>query len=104
VIQFPIIIQSRDAAVEVLPESSGAVLLQGNIKQHFSHATASGRCGEVHFSFITRYGFALRWAAEWMSRLLAGGSLPQSLRSSSGAPAGGVLNELSMQGMALKYS
>jgi len=29
---------------------------------------------------------------------------PQSLRSSLGAPAGGVLVELSMQGMALRYS
>jgi hypothetical protein len=104
VIQFPIIIQGRHAAVEVLPESSGDGWLQRNIKQHFSDATASRRCEEVHPSFITRYGFALRRAAEWMSWLLAGGSLPQSLRSSSGAPAGGVLNELSMQGMALKYS
>jgi hypothetical protein len=30
--------------------------------------------------------------------------LPQSLRSSFGAPAGGVLTVLSMQGIALRYS
>ena len=33
-----------------------------------------------------------------------GGPLPQSLRSSLGAPAGGVLHVMSMQGIALRYS
>lgn len=28
--------------------------------QHFSQASAGRRCSEVHFSFRTRYGFALR--------------------------------------------
>ena len=56
------------------------------------------------FFIRTRYGFGLRRAAEWLSWLPICGSPPQSLRSSSGAPAGGVLNVLSMQGIALKYS
>jgi hypothetical protein len=49
---------------------------------------------------MTRYGFELRRAAEW----LTWESSPQSLRSSLGAPAGGGLDALSMQGMALRYS
>ncbi len=59
---------------------------------------------KVFFDSISRYGFALRRAAEGLSWLLTCGSLPQSLRSSLGAPAGGVLNVLSMQGIALRYS
>jgi hypothetical protein len=51
------------------------------------------------------YGFALRRAREGASWLAGFGSpLPQLLRSSLGAPAGGVLVVLSMQGIALRYS
>lgn len=39
---------------------------------------------------------ALSWATAWAS--------PQSLRSSLGAPRGGVLVVLSIQGIALRYS
>lgn len=51
----------------------------------------------------SRYGLGIRRAREGACWLPGFGS-PQLLRSSLGAPAGGVLVVLSMQGIALKYS
>ena len=60
---------------------------------------ASSKPKDYKFEFVIQIS-----QQRWFTHSLCRTYLPQSLRSSSGAPAGGVLTLLSMQGIALRYS
>ena len=85
-----------------IPEVVATDGQQAHFLRSYGKSAALKRSSLIHKAV---YGFALRRAREGASWLPGFGSpLPQLLRSSLGAPAGGVLAVLSMQGIALRYS